>query len=975
MIEAVVGVALRAILASVVLGGVLAGLVLVATRTLNLTASFRHALWTTALLATALMPLAGIGVSFARATAATPAISATAGSVAAISAPAKSVAAGPSTASSGTASSGTGSATLRDAQPRRSAGPVRDEHASPQRGHDAARDATAMKASADSRPVAVAGGSLWDRLPVIRWTPRMSRNLALGVVGVWLLGALIGLIGLAASVIRVRGLKRRSSPLDGTLADELPWLTEVGPGREIYLRLSFETETPVAIGFRRPVILIPTELATADGLAAIEQLVLHEHAHLRRYDDWTNLVQRVIERIFWFNPIVWLVGRRIALEREIASDDAVVEKTGEAHAYATSLWKLAREMRMPEHAVVAPGALLTRKQITVRIEQLLDKKRARLHRSPLAALGVAAASLLAVVVVATSAPAVELPVIAESPATQTTNAAGPPVLWHAQESGKAAAGAGRTATTAATGASGANLRAARDAREADVRRVAVLEPKTVKFELVTMPTVAPFAHRAAPHAPHYTAAGETTASQTTASQTTASQTTASQTTASQTTASHAKASHADGSITLKWSTGDSRGNPSTFAASGTGAAAVPAPAPAPQTVVVGPPVPPGTPPTGTRYIAFPRNVPPLSAEQIAKLTATAQNTVARLQRTHDAEQIGPEVAKALKTAMGSLPAQVAQESTWSNRTRLAGVKLSRELLASCLACSLRGADLRNLDLHGLKLNGDDLAGADMRGANLNGAQLVGVSLRGANLSGADLRNAELNGVDLREASFDNAQLDGIKLIGVSVQHVSLRGTTLRSVIASCTGCDFARLDLHGQDLHGLNLNGADFSDADLRGANLAGAQLTGVSLARANLARADLRNAQLTGTEMRNANLDGANLEGIKLTGVAVRSMSLRGTVLRSVIANCTGCDLSHLDLHGQDLHGISLSGADLSHADLREANLSGVRFSGVDLSGANLTGANLTGAHFDGCNLAGVELHGARTTGMTMTGSSGLDG
>lgn len=75
MIEAVVGVALRAILASVVLGGVLAGLVLLATRALNLTASSRHALWTTALIATALMPLAGIGVSLARATAAEPAVS------------------------------------------------------------------------------------------------------------------------------------------------------------------------------------------------------------------------------------------------------------------------------------------------------------------------------------------------------------------------------------------------------------------------------------------------------------------------------------------------------------------------------------------------------------------------------------------------------------------------------------------------------------------------------------------------------------------------------------------------------------------------------------------------------------------------------------------------------------------------------------------------------------------------------------
>ena len=827
MIEAVVGVALRAILASVVLGGVLAGLVLGATRTLNLTASSRHALWTTALLATALMPLAGIGVSVwkgAPPQAARP----------------PHVVRGPQAELASSIPVGHDDPALTPSPSRLRPTPSAN-----------ARGVT----TPESPSVTVAAQAVSGRLAFVRWTPRMSRTLALGVVGVWLLGALIGLIGLAASVIRVRGLKRRSSPLDGTLADELPWLTEVGPGREIYLRLSFETETPVAIGFRRPVILIPTELATADGLAAIEQLVLHEHAHLRRYDDWTNLVQRVIERLFWFNPIVWLVGRRIALEREIASDDAVVEKTGEAHAYATSLWKLAREMRMPEHAVVAPGALLTRKQITVRIEQLLDKKRARLHRSPLAALGVAAASLLAVVVVATSAPAVELPAVAASPATETANAAGPPVLWHAQESGKAAVGAARTTVAAGR----ANLRAAQpDARAADARRVAVLEPKTVKFELVAMPTVAPLAHRAPSHTPRYTGAGETTASQTTTSQTTA----------SRTAASHADASHAGDSFTFKWSTADSRGNPSTFAASGTGAATVPAPAPVPQTGVVGPPVPPGVPPTGTRYITFPRNVPPLTSDQIAKLTATAQSTVARLQRTHDAEQIGPEVAKALKAAMSSLPAQVAQESTWSNRTRLTGVKLSRELLASCLACSLRGADLRNLDLHGLKLNGDDLAGADMRGVNLNGAQLVGVSLRGANLSGADLRNAQLTGAEMRSANLDGANLEGIKLTGVSVRSMSLRGTVLRSVIANCTGCDLSHLDLHGQDLHGISLSGADLSHADLRDANLSGVRFSGV----------DLSGANLTGANLTNARFDGCNLAGVELHGARTTGMTMTGS-------------------------------------------------------------------------------------------------
>ena len=227
------------------------------------------------------------------------------------------------------------------------------------------------------------------------------------IVAAWALGALIGLIGLGRSLARVRGLKGRSSPLDGTLATELPWLTTT-PGREIYLRLSYETETPIAVGFRRPVILLPTEMATADGLTSIEPLIMHEYAHLARYDDWSNLVQRATERIFWFNPLVWFLGRRIALEREVAADEAVVARTRDPKVYATTLWRMAQEMRMPEHVVVAPGAMLTRKQISVRIERLLDETPAGRRHAGAAAFGLALVALTGVAALAASAPPVTL---------------------------------------------------------------------------------------------------------------------------------------------------------------------------------------------------------------------------------------------------------------------------------------------------------------------------------------------------------------------------------------------------------------------------------------------------------------------------------------------------------------------------------------------------------------------------------------
>ncbi|HEY6234590.1 MAG TPA: pentapeptide repeat-containing protein, partial [Candidatus Elarobacter sp.] len=668
-----------------------------------------------------------------------------------------------------------------------------------------------------------------DRLAFAAWTPRLSRELAFGVVGVWALGALIGMIGLAASVARVRGLKRRSSPLDGALADELPWLTEVGPGREIYLRLSYETETPVAIGFRRPVILIPTELATADGLAAIESLILHEHAHLRRNDDWTNLLQRAIERGFWFNPIVWFVGRRIALEREIASDDAVVEKTGEAHAYATSLWKLVREMRMPEHAVVAPGALLTRKQIAVRIEQLLDKQRARLHRSPVAALGVALAGVLSVAFVATSAPAVELPArpapaVAAEPAAQAPHRAnatrGRIATAHAKLPAKHLATVAATTAAQIVAAERALNAASATGTKASLAPANDAQSKAVQAQLKALRAELAAAKKST------TVVREKTVQ-----------------------------------IVERTPQGQS-------AAFGPVAPALP-----PMSAL--PPMP-----------AAPPTMRALSPQAFAKIqamaaAASAGATVARARSDAAQEKLGPEIERTIRVAMESIPRQITFEMNGSHtritsasprRVRFDGMKLTRDMIASCAGCSFRNADARGLDLHDLRLSADNFSGADMRGVNLTGAKLAAVSLQRANLANADLRGAQFTGVELRDTNLDGAQLEGLRLAGVSINHMSLRGVALRSVVANCVGCEFTNLDLHGQDLHGITLTGANFSHADLHDANLSGVRFFSVDLSRANLTGADLTNAYLE-----TCDLDGADLRGARTAGMTTHAGGLDG--------------------------------------------------------------------------------------------------
>lgn len=742
MIEAVVGVALRAILASVVLGAVLSALVLVVTRRSALTAATRHALWTTAMIATAVMPLAGIAVSLIRAT---PAASAAAAWQPAVQA---------------------GAPGQRSAQqPRYVQTWTRTPATKPAYDARTATPATPAVTALRGAIIAIAG-----------WTPRVTRALALGVVGVWALGAAIGMIGLAASVLRIRGLRRRSSPLDGALADELPWLTASGAGREIYLRLSYEIETPVAIGLGRPVILIPTELAGEQGLATLEPLVLHEHAHLRRYDDWTNLVQRTIERVFWFNPIVWIVGRRIALEREIASDDAVVEKTGEAHAYATSLWRLAREMRMPEHAVVAPGALLTRKQIAVRIEQLLDANRGRLHRSPAAALITVCAGIAAVAFVATSAPAIELP--SQPEAVMTAHAAAPSPhqaarnVRHAQQHPSvvavqphavpnmhaAAPPATKTVTTKVVYVQVPVT--SHDAKPASLAlvRPAAASPATVPGAPAAVPSppaVAPkfkFSREALAALRRSAGSSETAAAA-------LSQIGPVIDSAVRHSLAHLPAQLAQ--VDIDEDGHSHRAPPKGAALSREGLSSCL-----------------GCSFRNADLRGFDLRGLSLKGDDFdgadlrdANL-AGAKLTGVSLRGTNlaNADLRGAVLSGVDLRGVVLAGARIDDLSLIGVSLRNAGsigVPL-RTLLTRCMGCDLSHMDLHGIDLHGLSLAGADLSHTDLRGANLSGTHLTGVDLSGANLSGANLTNTQLEGCDLHGVILRDSVSTGMRLIGSSL---------------------------------------------------------------------------------------------------------------------------------------------------------------------------------------------------------------
>jgi len=144
---------------------------------------------------------------------------------------------------------------------------------------------------------------------------------------------------------------------------------------------SNRVRVPIAIGFANPAVILPATLFEHVDERGVEAILIHETAHLRRYDVWTNVFAQVIQALLALNPVSWFVAREISTQREIACDDWVVARTHWSEAFVRALTSMAdgRRTRMP---VAAPSALGSRRVIIQRVEQLLDDARQRnLHFS------------------------------------------------------------------------------------------------------------------------------------------------------------------------------------------------------------------------------------------------------------------------------------------------------------------------------------------------------------------------------------------------------------------------------------------------------------------------------------------------------------------------------------------------------------------------------------------------------------------
>jgi TonB family protein len=131
----------------------------------------------------------------------------------------------------------------------------------------------------------------------------------------------------------------------------------LGAGRSPRLRISAAADSPLVIGWLRPVILVPASALLAIAPEAMEAVLAHELAHVRRGDFLANLLQSIAEALLFFHPAAWWLSGQVRELREHCCDDAAAALVGDPMALAQGLASLERLRRKPSTFSDSPFAL------------------------------------------------------------------------------------------------------------------------------------------------------------------------------------------------------------------------------------------------------------------------------------------------------------------------------------------------------------------------------------------------------------------------------------------------------------------------------------------------------------------------------------------------------------------------------------------------------------------------------------------
>ncbi|HDZ22257.1 hypothetical protein LCGC14_0274960 [marine sediment metagenome] len=197
------------------------------------------------------------------------------------------------------------------------------------------------------------------------------------VLAIWAIGVAVCLAPMVLGRVSLWRLRRGAHALTDAWSALLKQTSEqLGVGRRVTLLRSDRCTMPMVWGVFRVRLLLPAE--ATDWSAQRRQIVLlHELAHVKRWDCLVKIITQLACGAYWFNPLAWLAAKRIGSEGERACDDLVLAAGNRPSDYAEHLVEISSGLQAGRLAVHSSIAMVRPAKLEGRVRAILNPARIR----------------------------------------------------------------------------------------------------------------------------------------------------------------------------------------------------------------------------------------------------------------------------------------------------------------------------------------------------------------------------------------------------------------------------------------------------------------------------------------------------------------------------------------------------------------------------------------------------------------------
>ena len=196
---------------------------------------------------------------------------------------------------------------------------------------------------------------------------------------VWCCGALLYLIRLLRAWWKLEAIRRTARPI--TAHGIAGVLHQVCSDLRINcaprVAASTRVGSPIAVGVRRPEVILPEGLMNELSPAELRSVLTHEFAHIARHDLLVVFCQNLAVSLFWLHPLVHVLSRQLALAREEVCDNHVLG-TIDAPSYSRVLLRLAELIQVHDPQLTSVSLLPGEWKLESRIAGILSEGRSKM---------------------------------------------------------------------------------------------------------------------------------------------------------------------------------------------------------------------------------------------------------------------------------------------------------------------------------------------------------------------------------------------------------------------------------------------------------------------------------------------------------------------------------------------------------------------------------------------------------------------